>query len=195
MLVARRVAAAMAFLPVAGALLVLTFSMADAAAAPADGCASPAEVTVLPSPLAPWNGAPLRVMVVSEKPVDGVLSLIAPDGSVAAKSLRSARRAAFFLVRRSRSPRGRHLARDAAARSWVGGLQSDQPRDPGERPQAGAVACAGGTDLAGAQRLEQHQRSAVLGLDRKAVRRTARSGSELEGLVRGAARSLAQFPA
>ncbi|MEA2910460.1 MAG: hypothetical protein QOJ15_2541 [Bradyrhizobium sp.] len=40
----------------------------------------------MPSPLAPWKGAPLRVMVVAEKPVEGVLSLIAPDGSVAAKS-------------------------------------------------------------------------------------------------------------
>ncbi len=40
----------------------------------------------MPSPLAPWKGAPLRVMAVTEKPVDGMLSLIAPDGSVAAKS-------------------------------------------------------------------------------------------------------------
>jgi hypothetical protein len=56
------------------------------AAAASEGCGSPAEVTILPSPLAPWTGAPLRVMVVAEKPVEGVLSLIAPDGSVAVKS-------------------------------------------------------------------------------------------------------------
>ena len=43
-------------------------------------------MTVLPSPVAPWKGAPLRVMVVSEKPLDGALSLVAPDGSVAATS-------------------------------------------------------------------------------------------------------------
>ena len=55
------------------------------AAAASDSCASPAEITVLPSPRAPWTGAPLRVMVVAEKPVAGVLSLIAPDGSVAVK--------------------------------------------------------------------------------------------------------------
>jgi hypothetical protein len=55
-----------------------------AAAAASDGCA--AEVSVLPSPMAPWTGVPLRVMVVSEKPVPGTLSLIAPDGSVAVKS-------------------------------------------------------------------------------------------------------------
>ena len=35
---------------------------------------------------APWSGAPLRVMVVTEKPVAGTLSLIAPDGSVVVKS-------------------------------------------------------------------------------------------------------------
>ena len=40
----------------------------------------------MPSPQAPWTGAPLRVMVIAEKPVEGVLSLIAPDGSVAVKS-------------------------------------------------------------------------------------------------------------
>ncbi|HWE77805.1 MAG TPA: hypothetical protein VG270_04700, partial [Pseudolabrys sp.] len=47
-------------------------------------CAEPTDLTVLPSPASPWTGAPLRVMVVSEKPVDGALSLVAPDGSIAA---------------------------------------------------------------------------------------------------------------
>ena len=77
----------MAFLLIGGGFFVLLFSMVEAAAAAAsDSCANPAEVTVLPSPLAPWTGAPLRVMVVTEKPVEGVLSLIAPDGRVAVKS-------------------------------------------------------------------------------------------------------------
>ncbi|MBV9064330.1 MAG: hypothetical protein JO004_01015 [Methylobacteriaceae bacterium] len=49
-------------------------------------CAEAADLTVLPSPVAPWKGAPLRVMVVAEKPVRGALSLVAPDGSVAATS-------------------------------------------------------------------------------------------------------------
>jgi hypothetical protein len=79
MLLARRFAAA------ATALLLFTImhSAADAAAA---GCADESELTVLPSPIAPWKGAPLRVMVVTEKPLGGTLALIAPDGSVAAKS-------------------------------------------------------------------------------------------------------------
>jgi hypothetical protein len=88
MLVARRfAAAAIVFGLIAGGFFVLLFSTAASpAAAASESCANPAEVTVLPSPLAPWSGAPLRVMVVAEKPVEGVLSLIAPDGRVAAKS-------------------------------------------------------------------------------------------------------------
>ena len=41
---------------------------------------------MLPSPVAPWKGAPLRVLFAAEKPLEGEFSLIAPDGSVAAKS-------------------------------------------------------------------------------------------------------------
>ena len=40
----------------------------------------------MPSPIAPWKGAPLRVIFAAEKPLEGELSLIAPDGSIAAKS-------------------------------------------------------------------------------------------------------------
>ena len=41
---------------------------------------------MLTAPLAPWKGAPLRVIFTAEKPQDGELALIAPDGSVAARS-------------------------------------------------------------------------------------------------------------
>jgi hypothetical protein len=71
---------------VAATALLLVAAMASGAEAAPGNCPDAADVTVLPSPLSPWKGAPLRVMVVSEKPVQGVLSLIAPDGSVAAKS-------------------------------------------------------------------------------------------------------------
>ncbi|SDT51882.1 hypothetical protein [Bradyrhizobium canariense] len=69
---------------VATALLLL--SIMESPAQAAGNCGDAAELTVVPSPLAPWKGAPLRVMVVSEKPLQGTFSLIAPDGSVAAKS-------------------------------------------------------------------------------------------------------------
>ena len=86
MVLARRLAAAAtSFLLIAGGPFVLLSSVAPSPAAAAIACANAAEITVLPSPMAPWTGAPLRVMVVADKPVEGMLSLIAPDGSVAVK--------------------------------------------------------------------------------------------------------------
>jgi hypothetical protein len=80
-------AAATASLLIAGAFVVCLFSAADSQAqSPASTCEEAPEVAVLPSPVAPWKGAPLRVIIAAEKPLDGEFSLIAPDGSVAAKS-------------------------------------------------------------------------------------------------------------
>ena len=59
---------------------------AGAAQAIAGPCDDAADFAVLPAPLAPWKGAPLRIVIAAEKPFDGELSLIAPNGSVAAKS-------------------------------------------------------------------------------------------------------------
>jgi hypothetical protein len=63
-----------------GGVCLLAASTAQAAA----GCEESAQVAVLPSPLAPWKGAPLHVLFAAEKPFVGELSLIAPNGSVAA---------------------------------------------------------------------------------------------------------------
>ena len=72
---------------VVGAFFAFLFSVADVRAQGRPGtCEDAAELAFLPSPIAPWTGAPLRVLVVAEKPLEGELSLIAPDGSVAAKS-------------------------------------------------------------------------------------------------------------
>ncbi len=74
-------------LPIAAAFFVSLFSAVDARAQDASQtCKDAAEIAVLPSPIAPWKGAPLRVLLVSEKPLAGEFSLIAPNGSVAAKS-------------------------------------------------------------------------------------------------------------
>ncbi len=85
---ARQFAAAMtAQLLIAGACLVFLFSAVDAQAqSPSRIREDATELAVLSSPAAPWKGAPLRVIFAAEKPLDGELSLIAPDGSVAAKS-------------------------------------------------------------------------------------------------------------
>src|SRR5438477_6200016 len=75
------------------ALLLITgvsfgfFAAVDARAQASPGaCEEAAELAVLSSPVAPWKGAPLRVVFAAEKPLAGEFSLIAPDGSVAAKS-------------------------------------------------------------------------------------------------------------
>ena len=81
MLSARSVATAALLL--AGACLL--FSAKDAQAQ-GSGCGEASDIAVLPSPIAPWRGAPLRVLVASERAADGELSLIGPDGNVAARS-------------------------------------------------------------------------------------------------------------
>src|SRR4249919_3857666 len=84
---ARQLAAASALSLIAGGFFAFLFSATDARAETALGsCEDAAELAVLPSPLAPWKGATLRVILTAEKPLEGELSLIAPDGSVAATS-------------------------------------------------------------------------------------------------------------
>ena len=80
-------AAAITYSLIGAAFLVFFFPSLDARAAGFFGtCADAGDLAVLPAPLAPWRGAPLRVVFAGEKPLEGELSLIAPDGSVAAKS-------------------------------------------------------------------------------------------------------------
>jgi hypothetical protein len=81
------VAATTALLQIAGVLFAFLFSGADAKAEGSPGvCSDAAEVAVLSSPIAPWKGAPLRVVFAAEKPLEGELALIAPDGRVVATS-------------------------------------------------------------------------------------------------------------
>jgi hypothetical protein len=72
---------------IAASFLVVLASAAAARADTApDSCSDAVGFAAMPAPLAPWAGAPLRVIIATEKPVDGELTLIAPDGSVAAKA-------------------------------------------------------------------------------------------------------------
>ena len=74
-----------ASLLVAGALVVLSGHNSQAQGA-GSSCEDAGKLAVLASPVAPWKGAPLRIVFTSEQPLDGELSLIAPDGAVAVKS-------------------------------------------------------------------------------------------------------------
>jgi hypothetical protein len=71
---------------IAGAFFVPFSVVYSRAEGPFGTCEDAAELAVLPSPIVPWKGAPLRVIFAAENPLEGELSLIAPDGSVAAKS-------------------------------------------------------------------------------------------------------------
>ncbi len=88
MLPARQFAvAAIATALIAWASSVSLASRADAKAPDAsDACEDAAGFAVLASPMAPWRGAPLRVIFAAEEPLEGELLLISPKGAVAAKS-------------------------------------------------------------------------------------------------------------
>ena len=67
----------------AGACLVL---LNVGAARAQSACPDAADIAVLPSPISPWKGAPLRVLFTAEKPLQGELTLTGPDGKVAASA-------------------------------------------------------------------------------------------------------------
>src|SRR6266567_5967530 len=71
---------------ITGAFLLALAAGNARAQGSAPACDAADEIALLPSPWAPWKGAPLRVMLVTEKPLQGELSLTGPDGSVAATS-------------------------------------------------------------------------------------------------------------
>ena len=78
---------ATSLLLIPGAFFALLFSAIESRAQTSAGaCEDAASIAVLPSPVTPWKGAPLRIIFAAEKPIEGELALIAPDGSVAAKS-------------------------------------------------------------------------------------------------------------
>jgi hypothetical protein len=106
--------AATALLLIAGAFLCLVFSTSDVKAI--GTCEEAAELAVLSSPVGPWKGAPLRVVFAAEKPLEGELSLIAPNGSVAAKTRERRGGPPYFWVAEVASP---------AAGTWRATLARD----------------------------------------------------------------------
>jgi hypothetical protein len=70
--------------------LLIAWAFAGLLSSPARAEDRPAQcqdgLAILASPVAPWSGAPLRVVFAAEKPAEGELALITPQGEVAAKS-------------------------------------------------------------------------------------------------------------
>ena len=103
---------------VAGAFFVsLCGGMDSPAHAAPSACDDAAELAFLPSPIAPWKGAPLRVLFAAEKPLEGEMRLIAPDGSIAAQSRERHGGPPYFWFAEIKSP---------AAGTWHAVLVRDQ---------------------------------------------------------------------
>jgi hypothetical protein len=102
--------------------LLLPFSGGPARAQGAQAaCEDAAGIAVLPSPVTPWKGAPLRVIFTAEQPLEGELSLIAPDGSVAVKSRERRGGPPYFWLAEVKSPAaGTWRATLASARAPAG---------------------------------------------------------------------------
>jgi hypothetical protein len=72
---------------IAGAFLFVLCSGMDSRAEGSPGaCEDAAELAFLATPIAPWKGAPLRVVFAAENSLEGEIRLTAPDGSIAAQS-------------------------------------------------------------------------------------------------------------
>jgi hypothetical protein len=111
----RYAAAAAALLLIAAAFALFSGARARAENAPR-GCEAAVGFTYLPSPIVPWTGAPLRILVVTDKPLAGELSLIAPNGGVAARSRERHGGPPYFWHAEVKSP---------AAGTWRATLASD----------------------------------------------------------------------
>ena len=129
---------------ITGAFLLALAAGNARAQGSAPACDAAGEIALLPSPWAPWKGAPLRVMLVTEKPLQGELSLTGPDGSVAATSRERHRRPAVFLVHRDQGAGGGLLACDAHAPAGGSRLRPDHARDQGAPGQTGRAGLRGG---------------------------------------------------
>jgi hypothetical protein len=99
-LLSARPFATAAWLTIAGAVFLLSATDLRAQTT----CDEAGDIAVLPSPVTPWKGAPLRVIVAAEKPVEGELSLVAPDGSVAVKSKGRNGSLPYFWLAEVKSP-------------------------------------------------------------------------------------------
>jgi hypothetical protein len=162
---------------VATALSVFVLSAATAQAQGRSGACEESNLAVLASPVAPWKGASLRVVFTSEKPLDGELSLVAPDGSVAAKSRKRFGGPPYFWFAES----CRTCRRKMAGEPRFVRLRQCCPRNSRTPRSAAAAASCGRKRLAGAQRLGSRHGEPVLGLGREIVRCAARRRTVMAG--------------
>jgi hypothetical protein len=136
----RFVSARSALLLAAGIVVTLGAAAGEARGQNSEAaCDTAANVAVLPSPLSPWKGAPLRVIIAAERPLTGELSLVAPDGSVAAASRQRQDGPPYFWYAEVNAPAaGTWHARLATAQ--CGAITRDITVRADRPPAPGAVA-------------------------------------------------------
>lgn len=128
-----------AALLIPGTVCAAFFPSAAQAQSSVGSCEASAGIAVLPSPIVPWKGAPLRVIFTAEKPVQGKVSLIAPDGSVAVTLQERRGGPPYFWIAEVASPTPGtwrvQLARDNASGECATitrdiAVRADQPPKP-----------------------------------------------------------------
>ena len=183
MLSARRLAAAVTASSLISAASLIVPVSAALAETPSSACEEAAGIAVLPSPIAPWQGMPLRVIFAAEKPIDGELSLVAPNGSVAAKSRERQDGPPYFWYAEVATP---------AAGTWHATLARRQRSAAAARSRAtsrsapskpAAAARRGGQHLAVRNSWNRATENLYSAWIAKAVRCAGRCGAVLEGVA------------
>ena len=144
----------------------------DASAARPSACQE-IGLGVLVSPAAPSKGAPMRVLITAEKPLDGELSLIAPDGVTAIKSAERLGGPPYFWFAEVATPaEGKwqaKLTRNGASADCTAITREIACSEP----RRGPAGRGEGQCLANSGALESRDGEPLFGVDRKAFRRAS----------------------
>src|SRR5437867_414416 len=168
-------------MPRGSSVLVLALFVASRAA----GREASAGGAILVSPEAPVVGGPLRVVAVSDRPLDGTLSFVAPDGGeLAATRERRGGPPYWWYLEAATRAAGAHRACLVGSGDDVYGGRGRQVR-AATRWRRGLARHTG---------VEPCHRGALLGVDREALRRSARRGAQLARARRGDAPGGAELP-
>src|SRR5712664_983059 len=140
---------------------------------------------ILVSPEAPVVGGPLRVVAVSDRPLDGTLSFVAPDGGELAATRERRGGPPYWWL-----SRGGDEGRRCAPR-LPRGSRDDVYGGRGRQVLAATHRHRGLARHAG---VERGHGGALLGVGREALRRSARRGAQLARARRGDAPGGAELP-
>ena len=136
---------------------------------------------MLSSPIAPWKGAPLRVVFAAEKPLEGELALIAPDGKVAATSRDRTGGPPYFWFAEVAAPEAGTWQAKLAREGDRAGMQRRLARNRRARARSRRGRVQGKSVWPINNAWNRGERKLVFGMDREALRRAARRSPVVEG--------------